>query len=516
VYVKATKQGRFFSSLATLAAAMSPSRPGTSSPGAAGPLAAAPAVYLRQAHAVRTGWLRRSLRASSWEGLCAELINACAGGALLTAWALHLGATPLYTGLLVALPQIAQVFHLPAAWTTALVGHRRACLWLVGLSRQTLLPLAALPFLPVSDETRRGVLLAVAALAAVLGVLGNNAWVAWMAELVPRRIRGRYFGRRVGMNTMGGAVAAAAAGLLLDWARPRGQGALVLASLQVLACVLGLVAVWLMRRQHDPAPSEDAPPPSLAQTLEPLRDRRLRSLLCYHLAWNFAVGLAGSFFALHMLRNLHMGFALVAVHGAATAAFRMAAAPLWGACIDRVGARPVLAACSFGIGAIPFLWLLPSEGWLWPLALDAALAGLLWSGQSLAVFALPLSLTTRRQRPYYLASLSAMSGLAFTGATLVAGALATWLPARVSLAGASLHSLQLLFVASGVLRLAAAFITLRVREPRARDVGDLWEAITTGLRPAPQPGLVSGPSAPHGGQPIATAPQRSHLTGPLP
>jgi MFS family permease len=276
------------------------------------------------------------------------------------------------------------------------------------------------------------------------------------------------------------------------------------------------VSTRLMLAQHDPAPREDAPPPSLAQTLEPLRDLRMRGLFGYHAAWNFAVGLAGSFFALHMLQNLRMGFALVAVHGAATAAFRMVAAPLWGALIDRVGARPVLTACSFGIGAIPFLWLLPREGWLWPLALDAMLAGLLWSGQSLAIFALPLTFTTRRERPYYLASLAAVSGMAFTTATVVAGALATWLPARIAWSGVSLHSLQLMFIASGLLRLAAAGIALRIREPRARDVGDLWEAITTGLRPAPPPSptVATTAGATVGGS--ATTAPRSHLTGPPP
>ena len=61
-----------------------------------------------------------------------------------------------------------------------------------------------------------------AGLAATLGVLGNNAWVAWMGELVPKRIRGRYFGKRTGLCMLGGGLAAAAVGLLLDWARARG------------------------------------------------------------------------------------------------------------------------------------------------------------------------------------------------------------------------------------------------------------------------------------------------------
>jgi MFS family permease len=498
---------RFLTSLAALSAAASASRPGTTAPGAAAPLAGAPPSFTRRAKHTRAGWLRRSLRACTAEGLFAELINAFAGGALLTGWAIHLGASPLYTGLLVALPQIAQVLHVPGAWSTALLGHRRACLWLVGASRQVLLPLAALPFLPLDDAGRRWVLLAVAGLAAVLGVLGNNAWVAWMGELVPKRIRGRYFGKRTGLCMLGGGLAAAAVGLLLDWARTHGLVGATLAGLQVLACVCGLVTVWLMRQQHDPSPpasdrrdghgdgrAEPRPMASIAQAWGPFQDRRMRCLFRYHFAWNVAVGVAGSFFALHMLRNLKMGFTMVALHGAATAAVRMMAAPLWGVLIDRLGARPVLAACSFGIAGIPFMWLLPTEARLWPLAIDALLAGLFWSGHALAVFALPLALTRRRERPFYVAAFAAVGGVAFTGATALGGTLASLLPDRVSLPGLEIHNLQVLFVLSGVLRLAAAFLSVRIEEPKARGVGELWSAIADRISPRSTPATATAPT----------------------
>jgi MFS family permease len=593
---------RFLTSLATLAAAVSPSRPGTTAPGAAAPLQGAPPPFARRAKHAQAGWLRQSLKACTAEGLFAELINAFAGGALLTGWAIYLGASPLYTGLLVALPQIAQVLHVPGAWTTALLGHRRACLWLVGASRQVLLPLAILPFLPIDDGARRGVLLSVAGLAAVLGVLGNNAWVAWMGELVPKRIRGRYFGKRTGLCMLGGGLAAAAVGLLLDWARTRGLVGATLAGLQVLACLCGVVTVWLMRKQHDPSPPGHdgsavsrthgtAPPDrrpglrssgahataspdhhgqrnsgahataspdqrglrnsgahataspdqrglrnsgahataspdqrsgrervegrspvvaSISQALRPFRDRRMHGLFGYHFAWNVAVGVAGSFFALHMLRNLKMGFAMVALHGAATAAVRMLAAPMWGVLIDRLGARPVLAACSFGIAGIPFMWLLPTEARLWPLAIDALLAGIFWSGHALAVFALPLALTRRRERPFYVAAFAAVGGIAFTGATALGGTLASSLPDRLALPGLQIHNLQALFVLSGVLRLGAAFLSLRIQEPAARGVGELWSAITDRLGSRSAPGPAPAGTAP------AIAPVPAAAAGPVP
>jgi MFS family permease len=200
----------------------------------------------------------------------------------------------------------------------------------------------------------------------------------------------------------------------------------------------------------------------------------------YLAAWNLAVGVAGSFFSLHMLQNLRMGFLLIALHGATLATARVVAAPLWGRAIDRLGARPVLVTCSFGIAAIPLIWLFASPERLWPLAFDALGAGVLWGGHSLATFSLPLSVTPKRGRPHYLAAFSLTSGVSFSVATALAGALAGALPARFAVGGHAFFSLQVLFAVTVPLRLGAAFLALRIREPAAAGVG----ALLAEVRPA--------------------------------
>src|SRR5207248_193089 len=137
-------------------------------------------------------FLRRSLRTSMIEGAFAELVGACAAGGTLTAWALYLDLSPVLIGLLGALPFAAQVIHLPSAWITRRIGSRRAALWLVGISRQAVLPLAALPFLPLSPATRQLVFVSCALVTSALSVAGNNAWTSWMGDLVPGSLRGRY------------------------------------------------------------------------------------------------------------------------------------------------------------------------------------------------------------------------------------------------------------------------------------------------------------------------------------
>ncbi len=468
---------RLFSPLAALAAAASPSRAGTTSPALGSPLAGAPGPQAPGAHPSTPARLRRSLRACTSEGLVAEVVSACAGGAVLTGWAIHLGASAFVTGLVVALPQMAQLLQVPAAWSTARLGHRRGCVLLVTASRFVSLPLAVLPFLHVGKATSQSVLLAVCAVAAVLGVLGNNAWVSWMSELVPRPIRGRYFGRRTALCAVAGALASGAAATLLDWARPRGLTGAALATLQVLACGSGVLTAAMMLRQHDPAPHLDPTPLRLRQAIVPFRDPSVRGLLVYLLGWNLAVGVAGSFFSLYMLQNLRMGFTLVAIHGAGMGAARVLAAPLWGRLIDRLGARPVLITCAFGISAIPLIWLFPTPTNLWPLVMDAVLAGVLWGGHNLAAFTLPLTVTPRKGRPFYLAAFAATSGFAFSVATGAGGALAGLLPAHTVVLGRPLASLQWLFAISALLRFGAWFFALRIHEPDAATVSVLLAGV---------------------------------------
>lgn len=413
--------------------------------------------------------LRRSLRASVWEGLLAEVFNACAGPAILVGWALHLGCSPVQTALIAAIPQLAHVAQVPAAWASVLAGRRRVALVTIALSRQAYLPLAVLPLVSPSPGAARAVLVAAAAASAVLSMAGNVAWTAWMGDLVPARIRGRYFARRTAVCVLGGMVAPLAAGQLLDGMGGR-AAPLALSLLALVSSIVGAATAALLARQHEP-PHAPGPRPSLACALLPLRDPRARSVLAYQLAWNASVGLGGGFFTYHVLGNLKGGFVVLALHTAGGALARAASAPFFGRAIDRVGARPVLAAASFGSAALPLLWLAASPGVLWPLAVDAALGGVAWGAHGLASFAVPLAVAPRRERAFYVATLSTAAGVAFAVGTAAGGALLSALPApAVATAGGGL---AVLFVLSAAGRLASAFLALRIAEPGAGSLGEL-------------------------------------------
>lgn len=465
-------------SASTLAASVPSFRSGLSVPASSGPYLGAPASGGRGLRGAASA-VRRSLRFSTAEGVLAEVVTATAGPTILTGWALHLGAGPATVGLLGALPFLSQAVQLPAAWLTSLFGRRRVAVLAIGLSRHALLPLAALPFLPVDDAVRRALLLAVAGASAVLAVVGNNAWIAWMGELVPEAIRGRYFGRRAALCTVGGTAAGLAAGLLLDHAGARHATGYALSALAVAASIAGAATVRLLRRQHEPT-SAAPPRPDLRTSLAPLRDPEARGLLAYQLAWNVAVALGGAYFSLYVLGHLRVGFTLVALHATGVAAVRILTAPLWGRAIDRVGARPVLTVCSAAIALLPLLWIAAAPGRLWPLALDAILSGTAWGGHALAVFAAPLAVGPRRERAFYVGAFSMAAGVAYAVGTVTGGALAEALPGHLSLAGRELDALHAVFALSSLGRLAAAALAPRIFERGAGSVADLARLVRAG------------------------------------
>jgi len=452
-----------------------------------------------------SGRLRRSLRASVAEGVVAEWVMACSGGAIITAWALYLGCGPLGLALLGAMPFLAQLMQLPGAWLTTRLGSRTAALVTVAVSRQAFLPLIALPFLPLSPEDRRAVLVAVAVLHHCAGMLCNNAWVTWMGDLVPRRIRGRYFGRRTAISTLAGALAALTAGTFLDGARASERTGHGLAALALAACVLGAVSTALMALKHDAVRGPRVTGFTAERILQPLRDAAARRFLAYGATWNAALGLAGPFFTLFLLEDLKLGFTWVALQTATVALSRMLAAPHWGRLIDRVGPRTVLRACTAGLVLSPLLWVLAGPEHRWPIAVDAVLSGVLLSGHGLAAFALPLAVAPARERPFYHAAFAMTGGAAYALASAAGGALMQALPPMLLLGGQPFGALQAVFLLAALARGGAALLSRqliersalpqpsRVRIPppapagRLADVGVAAPPPAALVKPAPPP-----------------------------
>ena len=408
--------------------------------------------------------LRRSLRISAVEGVLAEVVGACATGGVLTAWSIYLGLGPVLLGLLGALPFAAQLLQLPAAMLSRRAGPRRTALAAVAVSRQTMLPLAILPFLRFSPFVKEIVLLCCAGASAILGVVANSSWTRWMAELVPRPLHGRYFARRNVLCAVSSVAGSFAAGVALDGGVNAAAAGAVLTALALTASAAGLCTVLLLRLQHEPAPDAETSAPTLQEALAPLRTDVARRALAFEIAWGTATGLAAAFYPLHIFGELRAGFARMAAFGSGVAALRTFAAPVWASLLKRAGPRRIVVACAVGLTLSPALWMLAGWGFLWMLALDAALCGVLMAGYGVMVGALPVGGRLGAPgRAYFLAAVASAGGLATGLASTCGAAIAHFLTTRAGLVVA----MHLLFLLGAIGRILAAVLGLRMVEDAA-------------------------------------------------
>jgi MFS family permease len=414
------------------------------------------------------GNLNHALRISTQEGIWATLHMVLTTGAFLTGFALMLGANDLHLAIIAAIPMLAQVFQLPGAYLVERSGHRKRITGVGSvLGRTCWLPMALIPWL----GARHGLVLFMAlyAISSLLMSASGPAWVAWMSDLVPKRIRGRYFGTR---NRILGIVTIAAslsAGFFLDAARDRGLEAAGYMVLQLVAVSGGLLAFLMILRQPEPGYAPEPLPSPAEYLLRPLKHQGFRPVLIFFLYWLLAVGVSAPYFTAHLIKNMQWSFGLIATAGITTSALSIVCHPIWGRMVDRYGHRPVLILTSLGILHLPLYYAFCPYTWHWPVYGNAVLAGVFWSGFNLALFNLLMSASPSQGRPGYVALFAALSGLVNFASSMLGGLLAHRLTEWQGLVfGVPFSNYQLLFLLSASLRVPGVALALRIHEPTAK------------------------------------------------
>ena len=187
-------------------------------------------------------------------------------GAAMTQFARGLGLPDAGFGLLAALPFIGTLFQLPASWWLESRGGRKR-LFIVTLvaSRGLWVAVALIPWVfgGLDPAVQWGTMLTLIGLSWVLTHLGAPAFMSWLSDLVPRRVRGRYMGLR---NTVSMPVALAVT-LGVGWwlAASQERGAAEL--LRITSLLIGVAGgagrdrravLSLRRRPHPPRPQRGA------------------------------------------------------------------------------------------------------------------------------------------------------------------------------------------------------------------------------------------------------------------
>ena len=397
--------------------------------------------------------VRYGMRMSIGDGFFAQIFLTVTSGSLLTALLLFLGATDFVLGLVTALPVLAQLVQLPAAWMVERRGDRRAITVWSSLGRLFWLVPVAVLFIPMPVPWRLG--LAVGSMGMAMGLLSisTNAWLSWMSDLIPAGLRGRFFGTRSMVLALVGMATSFLGGTLLDVTRGAGAPEFGFLALFGLACVAGLFSTYFVSRQPEPALKRAPSGRFGAMLIAPWRDRSFRAFILTLTIWSIGINIGAPFYSAQALKNLHMSYQELVTLDVVTAAVSLLSQPFWGRWSDRFGQRRVMQWAMLGASPLAFTWLFATPSTIWLLYLNNAASGIFWPGLTLALNNRLMERAPASGRGGYLALYSAITGgMAFL-ASLAAGVVANGLAgAELSLGPLVLNHYQMLFFVAGVIR----------------------------------------------------------------
>lgn len=466
--------------------------------------------------------LRRSLRYTVLAWVPGAFWMGATGNTALTPLGKYLGANDLiFSLMIVAAPLLSALLQIPGSMVVERLGRRKwFFIWTVTPHRTLYILIGLLPwFLPAGTSTAL-LMTMIVFVSMGLNNFGGQAWVNWMADLVPPKIRGKFFSRR---SRMGIGVIAAATVLvatILDFTgRPwvvkllepvtawAGMPPLILllSVVFIVAGAIGMIDILLFAKVSEPPMRRALREPLMARLARPLKDRQFRRFVVYWSVWTCANSWCTWFwmpYFLDFLTNekaraaalntplwwgdyLYLTAAVVLPVGFQIGQFL--GYPMWGRAVDRFGRKPVFLVSS-GLHTLTWVaWIFLSPAmlpWLLPIQI---LGGMIGGGMDIATFNMMLHFN-RKGGPGYQAVGTVVFSIAGALTAIAAGSLATALSSFQWTVGAgtrwehTFNRYAVLIVVGIVIKYTADLVFLRrVQDVDARPAGHALRFVLNNL-----------------------------------
>jgi len=301
--------------------------------------------------------LQRGLRINIMAGALGIAWWVMTQGMPLTMLMEALNASGFHIGLVTTVMQLAFLVQLPAAIFTERLARRKVYWGVTVIIVRALwfIPPLLLFLIPNRPEKVAGLVLALCAVSSLLGQGVTALWFSWMADLVPDRSRGRFWGNRQSWVMISNLASTALAGYLLDAfpspSQPDGSW-WGFSFVFLIGTALGVSDIVLHLWVPEPAPYRR---PTLApwfkRVVEPLRNRDFRALTLAMGLYTFAIGLT-ALGIVCLKKDFHATYSHLAALNIAAALGTLVFCFIWGYAMDRIGGR---AFGAIMITAAPFL-----------------------------------------------------------------------------------------------------------------------------------------------------------------
>jgi len=424
--------------------------------------------------------ISRTYRVSIKEGIFAQIYGNLAniGSSFITKFMVLLGATPMQFSILSSLGQVSAVFQpLGVALTHRLKKRKKVCIWVTGIGRFLSFFIGAAWFF---SDRRMGIiyLLVLLFVSAGLQAIGGNIWIAWVSDLIPQTIRGRFFARRNQILAFAGLIAGYFFGYCTDLFEKNGgllarfiPNPVVIFNPQnqpfflilvfIIATILGIISLFILNKQPDRKYRVQSDWALREKFSEAFRNKNFRSLLFFGIWWMLATGVGSAFWGPFMLKKLQMSMIQLQTYNTLSIISSLLAYSFWGKFIDRYGNKTAMSICVALGGFNPMLWLFLTPQNFSLLWFEALSSGFMWSGNAIATTNFSLAIAGKGKEQTYSAIYGALGGIAMMCSTLLTG---VFFPAPQKLGNRWLEPEQVVFGIGGILRWLSIIPLLFVRE----------------------------------------------------
>ena len=407
--------------------------------------------------------LRDTFRISTQEGIYSQVFTslAGAGSVFITKLAVMLGASPVQFGILSAIGQFAQALQpLGVAITKRRTQRKPIILSLTSLGRAMAPLLGIIPLL-FAASTALPMVLVVYLLYSALLAVSANMWMGWIADMVPRKLRGRFFAQRNQILMIAGVLASFIFGAAVDLFQDTSGLPWAFLGVFSAAGIIGLAGMLILRKQPE-KPKEIESESFRTMLITPFRDKNFRNLAIFGIWWMLAVGIGAPFWQPFMMQRLHMDVVQILLYGTvATVGAQVAIRP-WGRFIDRHGNKPAMRLALL-LGTLnPLIWIFLSPDSYWFIYIEAFFTGIMWSCVGIVTANMVLAIAPDKYRQMYSGVFNALSCTAMMLTMLASG---VFMPDGFTLLGRYLYPEQVLFLITAIARFTAEIPLSWVHEP---------------------------------------------------
>jgi hypothetical protein len=443
--------------------------------------------------------LRQSVKISIHEGVYAQIYSALVsiGNSFVTKFAVLLNASPVHFSFISAISQLSQIFQLIAIKLAGNSTHRKqSCIKYAWWGRALNL-LLFIPLLITNPTLAISILLLILLVSAALQNISGNFWTAWISDLIPKRIRGRFFSKRMQILLFFSMIVAYVFSFLIDFfdSAPGSLKSYIvdLTGLKnvfqpsnqtwgvyivfLIGTLLGLYGLKLLSKQPESLNDRHEIVQNIS-ILEPLKNKNFRKLVFFNIWWMLAIGIGAPFWGPFMMKKLHMSLFEMQIYSSIQTITMLIAFKYWGKFIDRFGNKTTMKICVFLGGINPLIWLLFKENsyyLIWP---EAVLSGFMWSGANIVAMNFVLAISPKGKEQVWSAMYGSLGGVMMMTTMLLSGSL---FPEKMTFLGLNLEPEQVLFGLSGVIRMSAEIPLFFVHEESAVPPKDTISILTQNI-----------------------------------